>query len=685
MVRRCLVAMFLFFAFSACEEDEVIPRTNPRFSMAMVQLVDERGVEFAANVLDYGSDEILEYGFVFGRGTNLSISSSDFASELGQPSSEFKLKATYAMSVGERLYVAAFMKTATGVVYSLPIPFTSQGSEGFVFERIEAPSEVYFGDTLRVFASKLSKVPTNYSATIQRKAAQIGKITETYFDLLIPGNLEFQEGGGLTQLFGIELTVAGKVLEIEKALTFKAPQIQTGSSVELSYTDSLLIKGEYLYDEGLKIRYTDQENKTVDLEIQNSGEKEIKVKLNAYFSELNPQLELVIRGNSYRFDGLLKLKKTELLPGQKTTFNERSGSFVLKGQNFNPFGVQFNKLEFLPDFLRYQVHAVSPTEMEISFEYNGDKSGHRMSELYLKNGGMRTTNSFQIEWTAPAIPIVLLDEAYFDLEGRTVSLGQKGYSVSTKGIIEVDPAARTYRKVADFSFPGDNPARLFAVPAEGKVYFGTTYGFQDSEEKFFYVFDPISNKVTQLPSIPSEDNSLHSVVYYQGKLYYQGDNIDRTTGADGNILRYSYDIAKNKWEKLPDLYEPDGYFNRYSTFEWKNEIYSISLVAFDNTTRFGTGIFKFNKGEYKWELIQFLEGANVNTDATQSIVVGDKAYIRTLYDFFELDLDTWILSRPGYLNDNYSFVSQNGGFSVGEKFYFFALFRILEFDPIYFH
>ncbi|OOG76145.1 hypothetical protein [Algoriphagus sp. A40] len=685
MLKRFIVAVFSVWAMTSCTEDEVIPRTNPRFSVAFVQTVDATGVEFAANVVDYGSEEILEYGFVYGKESNLSISNSDLVSEMGRPSNEFKLKATHSMKSGDRMYVAAFIKTTEGPVYSLPYPFTSQGSDGFIFERLEAADEVYFGDTLRVFAKNLSKISANYSATIQGKPAQIGKVTASAFDIIIPKNLEFQEGIGLTQIFEIEVQVSGKSLKIEKALTFKAPIIQSGPSEELAYSEDLLVSGEFLYDEYLKIRYKNKENETVALELKEIGSQKIIVALKAYFSELNPELELVIRGNSYRVGNLLKLKKTELLPGQKTTFRGNTGSFVLKGENFNPHSFQYNKFEFLPDYLKYQVNSISPTEMEISYEYYGDKTGYRTSELFLKNGGTRSKNSFQIEWTAPAIPFILLDEEYYYLEGRAVSMGQKGYIVSSKGIIEVDATARTFTKVSEFVSPGNQPARLFAIAAEGKIYFGTTKSHEDSDEKWFYVFDPISKKVTQLPSIPSQDNSIQSIVYHQGQLIYQGDKLDRNTGTDGNLQRYKYDIAKNTWEKLPDLYQPDGFYNHYSTFEWGNEIYSISPIAMDNVTRYGSGVFKFNKVDFTWELVHFIEGLTVTSNANQSIVIGDKGYIRTLYDFYELDLNTWSISHPDYLNAQYAGDSQVGGFKIGEKFYFLDFSRVMEYDPTYFY
>ncbi|HSF54543.1 MAG TPA: hypothetical protein VLA71_12360 [Algoriphagus sp.] len=685
MLKRFIVVVFSVWAMTSCTEDEVIPRTNPRFSVAFVQTVDATGVEFAANVFDYGSEEILEYGFVYAFGGPLSVESSEIVRASGTPASEFRLKATYGMKAGDKMIVSAFIKTESGVVYSLPYPFTSQGSDGFIFERLEAADEVYFGDTLRVFATNLSKIPVNYSATIQGKPAQIGKLTESSFDVIIPNNLEFQEGIGLTQFFDIELIVAGKSLKIENALTFKAPIIQNGSAQELAYTQDLLVSGEFLYDEYLKVRYKNRENEIVTLELKEIDSQEIKVALNAYFSELNPEFELVIRGNSYRVGNLLKLKKTELLPGQKTTFRGNTGTFLLKGENFNPYSFQYNKIEFLPDYLKYQVNSISATEMEISYEYYGDKAGYRTTELFLKNGGAPSKNSYQIEWTAPAIPIILLDEEYYYLEGRAVSLGQKGYVVSSKGIIEVDATARTFTKVSEFVSPGNQPARLFAIAAEGKIYFGTTKSHEDSDEKWFYVFDPISKKVTQLPSIPSQDNSFQSIVYFEGQLYYQGDKLDRTTGADGNLKRYKYDIAKNTWEKLPDLYQPDGYYNHHSNFEWQNEIYSISPIAMDNVTRYGSGIFKFNKIDFTWELVHFLENRTVTSNANQSIVIGDKVYIKSLYDFFELDLNTWSISHPVYLNDRYSYVSEKSGFKIGEKFYFLDFSRVLEFDPTYFY
>ncbi|GMQ29186.1 hypothetical protein [Algoriphagus confluentis] len=685
MKSRIFTFLFISLLGIACSEEEVAPRTNPRFTVALVQLVDATGAEFSASILDYGSDDILEYGFVYGNTINLTLSNSDRVSEAGKPQKEFKLKATHSMRVGETIYVSAFLRTSEGTVYSKPYSFTSQGSEGFIFERIEVPNEVYFGDTLRVFARNLSKVENKYAAKIQEVIAPIGRVEDQFFEVIIPRGLTFPSGEGLAQTLEVELSVAGKVLKVQQIFSFKAPEILLEQGASLGYTEDLVIKGKYLQDNSVQVKYKNQKGDTYLLDVKGNGDQEIKVGLNALFTELNPSLELIIRGNSYLINNLLALKETVIYPDQKTTFNGFSGSFTLKGENFNPFSIDFNSLEFSPGIFRYQVNSLKSNEMEISFEFNGENPGKRETLLYLSNGGKRSENAFSITWTAPGIPIILFEDFFYGHEGRTVSLGNKGYWISSAGIFEIDPSVSSMKLVAQLPISSRNPSRMFAIAAEGKVYFATQATEETSSEKLFYSFDPATKQVRKLPSIPSEDNSFQSIVYNQGQLYYQGDRIEINTGYDGDIQRYLFDLKTNQWKKLPSLSQHDGVFNFYTSFERNNEIYSASYVAFDQTTRYGTGIFQFNKTKWEWELIRFFENQTFGSWANQSVRIGNQVYFKSEHFWTVVNMDTWQIETPSFWNERYGYAPQYGGFQVGDKFYYFGFGGIVEFDPNYFY
>ena len=259
MIKKIRIAIWLVAAFASCKEDQVIPRTNPRFSVAFVQTIDRSGAEFAANVYDLGAEEVLDYGFVYGTGTGLSINTNNFVSEKGSPGKEFRMKSDHSMPLGARIFVSAFIRTSEGVVYSQPYQFVSQGSDGFVFDRIEIPQEVYFGDTLIVFGSKLSRIPSDYRVFVQGKSAIVAKIQEGSFGIVIPRSITFQDGEGALQNVEFELKVSDKTLKVTKPVKFRQPEFVLERVQELGYTQDLVLVGDYLYDENLRVKYVNQQ------------------------------------------------------------------------------------------------------------------------------------------------------------------------------------------------------------------------------------------------------------------------------------------------------------------------------------------------------------------------------------------------------------------------------------------
>ncbi|WP_026951281.1 Kelch repeat-containing protein [Algoriphagus mannitolivorans] len=681
MIVRSLIFGFVALILFSCAQDEVVPRTNPRFSVVMVQEVDSEGAEFAANIYDFGSEEILEYGFVYGRSPSPTLDDSDFVKEVGMPSKEFKLKAIHSMRINERIHVAAFIRTSQGVVYSKSRDFTSRGAIGFIIEKIEVASEVYYDDTIRIFAKNLSRSPAQYKARIQNKTAIVSKISESYFDILIPRGLTFVEGNGPSQPFEMVLDVAGKEVSVEQTLTFKKPVFAQEGPQELLYTQDLRLKGQYLYDENLRIRYKDKTGDQWAIKVKEMGELETVIQLNANFTESSPVLEVIIRGEVYPLSNLLKLKETKIDPDQRHTFRSFGGSFILKGENFNPYSANFNQLKFERDIFDFQITSVTPTQIEVNFNYKYGTSAVREIPVLVTNAGFPSKNFLMLEWTSPSIPVIFVEPRYHGM-GRTVSLNDTGYYVGPEGIFEINIFAKTFRKLADVPVPGQDPTKFFAYAAEGRIYFGTYYGQEFVSEKKFYSFNPANNLVTALPNIPSPDTQFQSIVYHQGALYYQGDEIDRNTGADGNIRRYKFTISTGTWEKLPDIYQPNGLGDTFPTFEWNGQTYSAAIIESGNLG-IGSALYRFDTNSFTWVKVQDLNGIFASFQVNQFHRLGTKVYTKSQFQFAELDLETMKVSSPSYLSGGDSPPAY--GFVVRGKMYYMVGDRISELDPKYFY
>ena len=138
MKRRIIfIGLLVLSLLNACEQEELSPRTNPRFSVAYIQELDDSGAEFASNIYDFGSDEITEYGFLYSLNDYPTLSNSEIVSQQGKPEKEFTLKAKHSLVKGKVYAVVAYIQTTSERVYSEPFGFVSQGAPGFIFEKFE--------------------------------------------------------------------------------------------------------------------------------------------------------------------------------------------------------------------------------------------------------------------------------------------------------------------------------------------------------------------------------------------------------------------------------------------------------------------------------------------------------------------------------------------------------------------
>ena len=78
-----------------------------------------------ANVFDYGSDEIIEYGFIFNSRSQLDIEKDEVVKESGSPGKSFTLMSNYSLDQSKTYYVKVFIRTNKAVVYSDVISFKS--------------------------------------------------------------------------------------------------------------------------------------------------------------------------------------------------------------------------------------------------------------------------------------------------------------------------------------------------------------------------------------------------------------------------------------------------------------------------------------------------------------------------------------------------------------------------------
>lgn len=296
------IALLASTFLTACHQEELTPRTNPRFSETSVQKIDETGVEFACNIYDFGSEEIIEYGFLYSLNDYPIMENSEIISQVGKPENQFSLKVEQSLIKGANYAVVAFIQTSTERVYSKPIGFVSQGAPGFVFEKLVYKSPIYYGDTITVLGSNLSPLEDRYAVKFQTQAAEILDIDEYSFKFIVPEFFEFNTSGNGLDYFDIILQVLDKTIPLNVEIPFQDPVFQDQPTQYIDLGKSVEILGNYLNDANMKIITSDNIPERIyssNVTIDYVGNEKIVFRPKPYPSESNKHLTLEIRGKLY--------------------------------------------------------------------------------------------------------------------------------------------------------------------------------------------------------------------------------------------------------------------------------------------------------------------------------------------------------------------------------------------------
>lgn len=420
-----LIILSAAISLVSCQKDEdVKPATNPRFSVAYVQNIDARGVEFAANVFELGSEEVLEYGFVFSRNPNPKIETADIVSETGKPENVFKLTADYAMQEGMEYFVAAFIKTNRSIVYSEQIKFTSKGSLGFIFESITAPEIVYFGDTITVYGRNFSLVSSNYRVQVMGANAQIHDLSQTSFKIILPPVFAFDELLSDQGLFDIKIGISGKELLVKWPMNFRTASLSTNTEREFGWAESITIKGEYLTSEIVKIRYKNPEGRYFEIPVDYFSSNEIRFKPKAPIEEQSPTLEFTVRGKKMLLENAFRLKPAEINPGQSFIVSTQE-LITIFGSNFNPEFQKVNKLLTDLPGLYIEIHDLQPDRITLRPANTYFTFLPRKLELFSDTFGVRSLNSATVEYTDPSLGFLNLYPGLDDYENAQGSSSEE--------------------------------------------------------------------------------------------------------------------------------------------------------------------------------------------------------------------------------------------------------------------
>ena len=669
------------FCLISCHGDDIEPRTTPRFSIAYIQNMDNSGVEFVANVLDYGSADILEYGFLFSESGILDFEKSDVVGKRGKPSKQFTIKATYAMESGKRYQVAAYMLTSDGIVLSQMREFISEGSDGFIFQRIEMRPKVYFNDTITIHGRNLTRNPDKYDISVYGGLGEkmpIFDITENSFKTRLPARMNFDDRYTHKGVLPFHISVAGKYLEIEWPFQFRDPEFKTIPDYKVDYDGEVVIEGDFLESEYKTIRFDD--NEYYEPEIIEWTKNRILFRATYESNSRQPTVRVFVRGKFYPVEKAFTFNPSELDPGQVVE-TEYGFNVEFTGNNFKK--VRYMQNEFVSNAPSASIHTEYADEHSIRIGiYNDGGPLPREVKFWMNNGNERSQHHGTVVMTTPTLPYMDPSSVFktkdYSLDfGRGVSMDGEAYFIWRNQIIKFDASNQNLQQVINPFLNVNNLAAAFAISSpNGKIYIGSHDRDYNWQYIKLYEFDPDINQLTELPRVP------HGVVTV--KYAYATDQYLYLDGgvADVEVTdRYRYNLQTRIWEKLDKTLPVTGYYGAMKPFHYKGGLYAFGQVNLDDPYN---SLQVFNPTTEEWDLIkQFEKNGSVATN--EPLLIGDDLYLIYGWENVKVDMRTFEEQQITNLGQIANFASLNNAVVSDGKIYIYQPFGLIhELDPQYF-
>jgi len=673
-----LLLLGSLISFVSCTKFEDEPHTHPKLGIASILTIDPGGATFAAEIYEMGADPIIEHGFVYNRQGNPSLSNSDVIRISGSPGMSFSEKATYSLNKGVDYAVAAYLKTEKSVIYSKPMTFTSQGSEGIQFGELILPEFVFYGDTLFLSAKNISINKENHrdwSIMVDQNQTLITEVTESGIYFLLP-ELPYLNRTGETEVsFEFQFNFDDSKLKLEKQAKFREPEFWMDTPVLVKPGNAIPIRGKYLQSAGTEVIYRHpvygyqaMYPTFVDGTLFFSPTLSIR--------EQNPKFQIQIRGKNYDLDNLVEFIPSEITPGQVIEM-KLNNEFNIIGENFFPGQYVDNIFEI--DNSGILLGTNSSTSTRVSAYVSQPQTYLRREiKVYAKNFGIRSQNYALLKITDPLMYYAPLHPDLNYTWGREwinrKSYQGKGYEFRGQRIYLTDPETRTSRLLA-------------TIPLTEAFYSGTDFSDMDQEGNFIFGVGNFSSTLSQFTEIFAYSVNSNSV----GKLATPIDNamLPISVFSDGKFVYFMGAKDSKTWQPLPDMKlnrttgqwtylpntsNPDRYEEVFQHFRYQGEVYAVANPYQDGYDE----IFKFNRASEAWELHKTIPKLS-RIRGSEIMVIGEWAYIFTELGFKKLNLETYeTVDVPLGMHGHFLNFHFNG-----EKIYFSSSDATYELDLSY--
>jgi hypothetical protein len=681
-----LSLVLLTILFYSCQKEELSPRTNPRFSVAFIQDIDEDGVQFAANVYDFGSDDILEYGFVYSQGANPTYEYAEIIKETGKPGDFFEMSARHSMVKGKEYTVVAFIKTTAGITYSDRFKFISKGSHGFIFEKMELPQQVYFGDTVTVYGKNFSRVAENYSIWVRDSNAKITEVKDDYFRFILPGPFQVNSFSNEPEQVEFLIKIAEKSILINEMVEFRRPLITPSPIQVKNFDETVTIQGDYLGYLNAEIEYVNERSGVrYSLPIFESTKNEISFELKAPFIEQLPKIVLKIKAEEFVLTNLVNINPSELEPGQEFEIFSWD-DIIVKTINPNLHYHFYNS--FIGDLPESIINTSQIQGNNISLFFDGQYNPlGRQMKIYLNNVGIKSQNSMTVKFKDASLPFILVPESFqpgYGGANRGVTVNDIGYFFIDKSVFKLNPETKEFVFVTGNGQSPLDLASIFAVSGpNGKIYTASRNIFNNPGNPEFFEFDTRSERLVKLENIPATSTYPLAVFATDKYLYYDGGfSYSEGFGYTEINDRWRYDFEKKIWEKFEGIIKTDPFIRRYIPFWYQGELYLLGQ-EYEGTV--GVSLMKFDPVTESYPRIKELNPGGIPR-SNEIFVFKDNLYLLTVSGILRVNMITleenYVSNSVGFNIGSYNFELS---FQSGDKFYIYNNSGLIrEFDPEYF-
>ncbi len=232
------VALLFCLSLNSCEEEKAHPRDYPRVRTLPVSNITGEGATFKADLYSLGTENIKEYGFVWGPNIDPGLESDKVVfpganATIGVYTSEIRS----TLTEGTEYTVKSFVKTDTRVVYGTPLTFISLGSLSPVITAF-SPDTVVWGDTLKIRGKNFSWVASKNIVRLNQTECHVIASSDTMLLAIVKGTLSDAK-----VKISVELT-GNSALFDKKDLFIKIPVITGFFPPKAKWQDTLTITGK---------------------------------------------------------------------------------------------------------------------------------------------------------------------------------------------------------------------------------------------------------------------------------------------------------------------------------------------------------------------------------------------------------------------------------------------------------